>query len=1343
MSILLLIIWLQAAAPPADGALSEFSPPLRTALQAYQAGAYDRAQPLAADIAGRTGDSRVRRDARLLQALVLLRQSDRAAVHAGRAQLADLSTQDPQLLERAEVLLAAGIGARTLGETAAALDQLDRAVDAFAALHDSQRLPEAVRALAQAWIAHTEWSATPPRLGVPPIDSAAQVEQLRERALRALIRRSDGFEPAAKNAAQLELAGYLAQRGQDQPAAELLISVTAAANGAQLDEARFALAQVRERAGAWAQAHELYQRVASTDGPLSSSAAARASELARPEIDLSAIPSRVPPDARIPLAVALRGVRSARLEVRHIDLEKLLRERRGRLPDSALPLDGAVRFTCELPAGAQGPFDRFLSLEMNEPPRLSAPAGAYVVSVQGQSHDGGAIGLRRLLLVSNLRAAARFWANAGIVTALPESGTDAPLESAEALFWMQGATFVPARTALGGGAAILALPNEARIARVRNWICLVRAGGQLALCEGELPRREDVDPAATAVLVVAPPVIAPGAALHVGGIVMGAPTVQANAAAPAWTVDLVDSEGAVLATAPATVTAAGVLSARVAASPAWTSSRLALVLRRDGQVVENARGRIGVRLSDGDDGGFEVQAAAPDWLPLGAPSSDDAGPLAIAMHAAYPWGVPVQGSANGLLLATQVPDLDAGRLPLPLRPRELKAELDESGRAAFAIPLDTLSGITPPLGINVSIGVTAADGRARSVNRAIVAGERSAYAWLSCEPAQPRAGQPLRLFVGVLDPAQGHSDDPPEVSIHRGEEFLDLLTTEPTPRGFATQPFTPPPGDLICRTQIAALHAQDAALSAALHLPVAAPEHGTMIRDARARFSGGSAGAAPQVTVIFDHDAEHPPLCAALVAGDPLAAVLTPPTAGEVALDSPPELPADACVLLAQVHEGEFRTLAVLPIERPAPRIAFDVPDQLAPGSVARVRVRASLEDGSAASGAVVARLIDSADVGTLPWSADFDRADFSPANPAPDAAAELLSPTPAGRSQAADRLRAHPALLPALLEGATLWTGTAELNDGDAQLDLPLPPRARRYRLIVYLPPANGRGEARGAAALDAREAHELMANLPDSLLPGDRTIAVVRLTAGSAAAAGTLRLDGGAALAIEQVRLPGGEVLKPDAAGTYPVELPPRGEVRLLLTVEALRPAPGLFQASFLPAGGGLGPSISQPYSVSATPRAETAQVRVKRELFHIVSRRGDRTPARILSLDPRAWELRPLEPQQRLDPGQFVLVREHVSNALQLPQGIWSQRAPVNCHTLTAPLDGLRLIGQPRRAPGGTLQYVIAPPTSAEITHEYVLYAIRPGACLMSPPLIEHGAAALTPPVDPADMRIIVSE
>ncbi|MBK8916034.1 MAG: hypothetical protein IPM64_15800 [Phycisphaerales bacterium] len=1309
----------------------EFSPFLGEALRAYAEGASERAVLLAQDVVRRSRDAEALRDAALVEALVLLRSDSRTDAQEGRARLAAAAEGRPDVARRGEVLLAAGMAALTLRESSLALELLDDALATFESQQRWSRMEAAVAPLARTWALHGEWPMTPPRFGVPAIDSAEQAQRVRRAQLEALQRRAAAWvqAPDAARAAGLELA-LLDARSADRTVAGLdaLRELAADAPASPLAlRAALSLAELLDERREWREAVRWYALAAEARDESGEAAARRAAELRRPEVIVDAEEAALP-GRETPLLLTARGVRSIELEIRRFDVGRFLEERRGRLDPALLPIDGAVRLSRRIEPGATDPFDAFDSRTLSPPLSFVPEADAYVIVTHAVLHDGTAQTHRRVLVAGDAQMTVAVRGEQVVLAASRlADGKRLPI-SGEVLFWMEGVSFVPATVPITDGAALLRLPNEARLAGVRRWRAMLRSASGVALCAGVLPHADDAADPGACLLSAGPAFVRPGQTVSVSGVLLGAAVAAAQRDAASWRIELRDSENRTLVSSPAKLHAGGVISSelRVGAESA-EARRLFVALRQGDRQIENAGGTLALRALSPEDGPFEVELQNPGWVPLSTPEQRVAGPglLSARVRAVYPWGGPVAGGEmRAFIRATQVPDLDAGRLPLAALVRDVKATLDGQGAAMLGVPLSTLQGVAPPLGVNFHVSILARDGRNSVSAAGIVAGPERAHAWLLVDPPQPHAGAPLSAIVGLLDPLGRHADSPPRVEVLVDGVAAQTLDTEPTPRGYATRPWLAPPEarHIELRCEIAALAEQVPPLRAVRNLVLGeCPVGGS----AWIRAAVDSAGGHGAINLTWGSERIGDPLLIVLHDHGVRAVRMTTSESGEMSL--PPSAGAasgSAWVELLAVRSSGLHRLAAAEVRGPAPTIELSGPAACSPGSIATVTATVRGAEGEPQSGVLLVRLIDAADVGTLPWFADRDRTDFSEGAPERTAAGALLDAGVAGRGHLAELFRSRSELPLALLEGGTLWTSVVPVRDGKAVIEAPLPSQPRRYRLLTSFADSRER-DARAALTLDVQAGLGLAVDLPARLHTGDRTVAAIVLTAGTESSRGRLWVDAGAALVTEGLRGADGAPIAPDGDGAYVVDLHRGRTARLTLAIEAARAGDGLLRVRFEPESGAPASTVEAAHVVhgmegDSNGAQRRAALTVRRNVFRMIPRiDADAAPRLIGPLDRSEWDLAELDPAERLPGGTLVLIRDTLEGA-PLPAGAdWVQAIPPTCLSMRRAVEGLTSIGQQRLAQVDRLQWAVTSSQARERVHEFVLLAVRPGACRIPPP------------------------
>lgn len=793
-----LVRWAIAAAqvtvPPG------WSPELGEAMRAYDAGEYGAVLRECTRVLSTSRDPRLRRDAAALEALTMLRSPLRAEHMAGRGRLGELAAEDPALMRRPEVQLAYGLSLTATFETAAALKQLSEAAAAFASRGDENRWQSACVALAACWARHAEWADTPAELRVRAPGSPEEARRVRREQIEAVRGRLEGLAGATASLEQVDLIlARLLLDAEDTRAAGVALLERLAGTGAWAGsaEACLTLAALYERQRRWEDALALYERAESGgDGQLVARAREGADAIRRPRLVLEAAPM-IGTGAPARVGLRARNVERVELEVRRVDLEGWLVARRGVFDEAALPVDGALAAAHSLETRVDRPHDWWHS---GEEGALAAalPPGPYVLLARATGGRAGEVAVRRLLLVSDLRATVfigrgkvAIWATAAEVA----SGRE-PVDPAQAAarFWMHG-SFVPLQVPLPRGAALVPLPPESRVLRDRGWTCLVQAGPHVALCRGELGHETDAArDTARVILAAAPPDTRAGQTVRFLGLLRERGDSALPPTAEEVRLELRDVRDVVRLATPLSVTPAGTFLAELAVPMELAGQTLNAVVLRGPRTIENVRGRLAVRVRSLDETPLTVRLRAPRVSPPQGP------PPSIEVAAAYPWGtVPADARAyvHFRALRLPVPAGSAGVLPViegqpawaAAGPVEVRARLDANGRARLVVPLGRLvlpgagGDELPPPAAAVAYGAWAdvygPDGRGARASAEFLRADSAPAVWITLASAEGSATQKsdaeqsaappaARFGVHWFDPGGALDEDARELVIRRG-----------------------------------------------------------------------------------------------------------------------------------------------------------------------------------------------------------------------------------------------------------------------------------------------------------------------------------------------------------------------------------------------------------------------------------------------------------------------------------------------------------------------------------------------------------------------------------------------
>lgn len=1357
----------------AGRAADDWPPELGGALAAYYADDFAEARRRGAEVA--PDDADLQREARLLEALCELRSAvGRNDALSARSRLAQLVRDDPGLGQRPECHLAYGVCQTRLFETADALDHLDRAVAGFQAANQPARVAAALVATAEAWAVHGEWELLDPRFGAPPRPAPAEADRIR-RARMVETRAAAAQLPAGATAAariDVVIARYALAAGEHESALLTLEQLAAEApRTVASTDAALLLAEQHEADARFAAALPLYDRVAAGGAAAAAQLAGeRAAEIRRPQCALN-VPRVVSTNAAADLQLRCRNVERIDLEVRRIDLQSWLTERRGRFVESQLRTDGGVQLARSLVPQPAAPHAWWDAATLTEPVRVTAAAGAYVVTAQVHGADGGRTTISRLLLVSDLRATGFIGAREAVLW-VTHAEAHPPPHPPRAEFWMHH-SFVPTRPVFdGNGVARFALPAEARVLRDKRWACLVASGDHLALCEGELGPRASGAAEPRVALLGAPAAPAVGERFQLVGLLWrerGPPSPPDGPAAVE--IEVLDGLGRSYYRGAAAVTSADTFATSVPIAPEMAGQDLRVVVRQAGQVIEQVRGRFSFRVP-----AFDVTPlAASVRLPARLPS--DAAFLSGRVTAAYPWGTPAAGCSVALAFrAVELTSTDwlAGGGASP--PIVMRGFLDEAGRFDFTFRLTDFPFASRPLAIGVWAHVEGWDERAAYAVAKTLAGDGPAFLAGAALPAVPAVGVPFQIRARWFDPAL-LAAEPPRARLTEPDgrqHALRLFATPDGPRTAAWRPQRPGVHDvelmLTLRdgstigqrfaVEVAPAHDStadaDAVALSATRVP-AETESNTSADDAiEATLQGGASG--PLLLLAFGSEpwgaAVLPGVNGAATVHIPLAA----PSADSVYVRvvrltaSGPHTLAETMASDARDPDAELRLDAVV--------------CAAGPGEPLTLSARCTRGDGTPAAASVVARLMDAADTGHVHWlpgqtrlaelagASGVSAFGFGGAEPRP-----FGEPTATGESAAAAaRGDAGLELSAALHEGGTLALAHEQIA-GEGTLRIERPAGAGPLRVVLIARDAAGR-TAFATLPIDPAPGLSPRLALPARLTVGDRSTATLLLeNPKRERALVTVGLTPSDTLHVDAVRAHalGRSIPVAAADGKWTLELPPAGRVALNVAVEAVRAGPSALRAA-IECGAFTEVARARGDVHDPSPAAPAASViRIRRTLLRMIAEYDPKLHDAAGGLtglyDPlrRSWSYEVLNSGDAIPVGSLIAVREDVSIIPPLsdprfaaPIGpTWSQALPP-CFVPVAPGSvPEHLIGRPGTPLLDRLDWRTDGLQPQEYRHEYAVIAVRPGVYQLAAPQIVERGEALGVALEPADLRIRVTD
>jgi hypothetical protein len=1349
-------------------ARSDWPPELLPALETYRRGEYTEAQGLCTALMSGTRHERLRREAAALHALATMRLPARDDRLDGRTRLVQLGEEDPALLARPECRLANGIAQLALNETASAIHELDGAARAFAEQQQPRRAAEACTFLAQAWSRHSEWEVSLEHLGVQrprnPEEARAirraQIAKVGERVATLL---PDDAEAVAR--IDLVLAENLIDAGNK--VAEGLEILERLAGSTPITpagvQACLALGQRYEQQGDLGTALRLYRRAQAAGlGEPARQAGQRVEAISQPQL-LVDVPSATRTGQPVTLGLRVRNLDSVQFDLRRVDLGGWLASRRGRFAEGQLPVSGSVVFTREIVTRAAKPYEWWTSTALDEPLTCATGPGAYVAVAQAVAADGQALVAKKLVLVSDLRAVtlvgrrhALIWAAAG-----EQQVAESLYDDLSAQFWMHG-SFVPSRPEFAGSVARLALPAEARLLRDKRWVCLVQAGEHLALCRARLPDASQAEVPAVA-LVADSPDARPGEVLRLFGLLLPA---RGSAALPegedALQLDAVDPLGELRLTGRAHVSAAGSFSVDLPIAEESTGKHLNVIVRRGSQVLENVRGRFGFDVRRADTSRFTVACRLPTRLEPGVTE------LVGEIQAAYPWGTPLaDADVRYTARAVRLPGTDPQTEPVASLPLSGHGRLDARGRMALNIPVSVFEMPPGPLAVGVWARVIGWDQRqATGFAEALVFAASPSvpvHLWLGHDPPEPLAGEPVRFRLAWFDPESRWSGQRPGLEVRQAGASVARLRLYPTVGGLESEPWRPAaPGNYEAEAVLPMEADEPLHVHKSLEVGGSESSRGlaSLLVECRARYAQREQQWVIQVSLS---GTVGQPLLAFAEAGDPLAAASIAELNGSAELFLPIDgrRSADARVFVATVAEDGFRVLtsaAVEPAEEEAPVLSLEpASDPVSPGAMVSVEAVCARGAEATPPAVLLARLIDAAGTGYVEWIP----------GPVPEgAAAELggLTLTSSGEpgqtgdnegpapqsGSAGDRL--SPELAAALFEGTTLWADSRPIKAERTRLQVPIPARPGRYRLIVLARSLSG-WLATDSLMLDTREGIRLLADVAEVFTIGDRSVMAVTLENPRATSVKALvSVRGGEGLHTESVRVVGGEPVEQTAGeqASITLTLDPHESVRILARVEAIRAGAGTAAVEL--EAQGLEQRVECAYRVLTPERAtpvdspEAAQpIQIRRTLL-LLTDEPELPPAEEgLPAENGGEEqgARPLAPGARLTPGQWLMIRDELTLDESLENVLWSQRLPATCVPPAYEQMAFLSLGKRNSVRRDYVAYSAPRLPGGKRIHECPLVVVRPGTCLLPPPEISVQGRPVAVTVEPAETHIVVSD
>jgi hypothetical protein len=1238
-------------------------------------------------------------------------------------------------------------------------------------------------ALAQAWAQHTEWEITPPRFNVPRPEGPEQARQVRREQIAHVRRRLAPVPNNGDALARVDLilaedfiaAGDRAAEGwrvveQIAAAPHLTPAVAAAA---------VKLAQHCEQQQRWPEALALYRRLtAARDPERAKEAERRIAEITQPHVFVDA-PATVATSEPLRLDLRVRNVDAVQLEVRRVELGAWLQARQGRFAEALLPTAGSVHLARRLETRARQAHDWWRSDDLPEAFEFRAPAGAYVLIASDAGRPGGSTPAKRLIIVSDLAAAMVVGPQQALLWAAPRPGSatagaaapDPPrLDALTARFWMYG-SFVATETQFEDGVARFALPGEARVLRDHRWVCLVEAGAHLALCRGDLGPEKAAGATAAVALLGGPADPQVGQNLTLAGLVLGGRDgAPAAAPRPAWRLEVRDTLDQIRCTCPLALSPAGAFSARVPITKELEGAHLHVVVRRGEHVVENVRGRLSLTVPPADAHKLVIDAHMPFR------HDPDTSEVTVGVQAWYPWGTPLSAAwvqTVGRLVRLPLPE-PGGDL-LSAGPLSYKGRTDASGHVDISIRLADFGLPAGPRALGTWTTVFGWEEQQGVSQGVTLLDAAPVYGWLLHRPDDPQPGQPVQFEVGWFDPAEQTGIERPHVEVRGAEQPAVRLNVRPDVNGIKCEPWRPQvSGTYEAVASIPRLSGAPLRVSRSFQVrPRASDERAAASPvSCAAEWTEHSGRAAARVSIS---GRVPQPVLVLLEASDPLTARPLSGVDGLSEVLLPTDVAArDARVRLLTIGGAGIEVLADEAVRAdPTQALVLQIippPTPALPGETARIRIACTRANQPDPDATLLARLVPASDMGYIRWLPGEARTISRSAAGAPVLVSSLgdagAPPTvragngstsappasereaPASAPVAAERLPLPASLVEALYEGETLWIDVRSGRSGETELQVPLPEMPGLYRLgVLALTP--GGGLATDGLILDTRRGLRVVADAPARLTLGDRTVVAVRLESDRPEPTeARLRLDPGTGFQIESIHV-GGQVLAADAgeaSGGIPLMVPAGGRVWVQLRVEAVQIGEATLRAEVELAGGRQHASAAYEVLPVDRPAAAAPTLHVKRTLLVLIEEREQVDPVTGEPSETGIWRSRwqhgVLGPDDRVLPGQHLLLREEFTLAEPVRGGTWSLRVPPNCYAMQGASQAKATIGDGQGRWLSSLRYKVHPLAAGYHAQEYHLVAVRPGVGLLPLPEVSVDGRRLGVVAEPAELLVNVA-
>ena len=1313
---------------------SDWSVEVMEALSLYRAGDYQSVQILC-DRLVKSRDSQVKRDAAALHAMTLLRCPARSDRLAGASRLAQLVQENPSLAERPECNLALGIARTALAETALALELLETAVEGFAARQQFDRQAEALAALAEAWMRHTEWEVTPPRFNVSRPQTAEQMPRIRRiqvGQVRDRLAKVPNNEDALARVDLLLARSFIEAGDRVADGYRVLEQLAASAQVTPaVAEATLILAAYFEEERHWLEALALYRRLKSEAlPPPARQAKQRIGEITRPRLMVD-VPAQVPTGRLVRVNLQVRNVDTVQIEVRKVELSSWLESRQGRLIEALLPGAGSIQMAREIDTQATQQHDWWRSETLEKQLEFHAPPGAYVVITRSINQGPRQETTKRLVIVSDLKAVMFVGPQRALIWTPSHMGQN----DVQARFWIFG-SYVPTKPQFEAGIASFPLPPESRLMLDKHWVCLVKAGEHLALCRGRLGKADQEQSAVTVALVGGPSEPSVGDTLTLTGLIQSEP--GHNLPGSSWQLELRDAQDELVSAHLLKPSPAGIFGISVPITDELGGKHLRVILRRDKQVVENIRGRFGVHVAPRGAHDLVVVCQAP---PLLDPDSD---PIPFQVQAWYPWGIPLSDVlVSCIARAVYLPAPESEDRPVCAGPLPFHDRLDENGRMTVEIPPKYFGLPDGPLAHGLWLNVIGWEGLQATGFGETLQADSPVHAWLRHIPADPQAGQEVRFELNWFDPTRQTGIEPPQLEIRREDGALTRLKWHMDVDGLKSDSWRPAvAGEYVAVANLPSGETKPLQVKRTITV------HPADVIQPQVNAHFTTPGNQPGVQVRLAGRLAQP-LVIIVEVGDPLAACTLE------SLDDVAEvfLPLESALMEAHVvlaynnHTGMCVLNRVEIKPDPAQVLTLQLETPLTsplPGTDVPIHIACTSGGQSAAEVTLLARLTP-ADSGYISWVPGTTRQLTWPSSDGLTlAASDDSSGTISDSGQCLDDYATS--LVEALFVGQTLWTTALPAIGGQVELAVPLPDMPGLYRLTVLARTPTG-ALATNNLILNTRSG--LYINVAAAGRPtlGDRTLVGIMLENSRPEAVDVhVRIDPGQGLHVESLHVDGAALAVGAKTLDEPISLivPAAGRIWLQARVEAVRVGQATFRVEAKLADGHQPAEAKYKVLPADQPEARGPALKLKRMVFLLVEDQDEIEPLTrdvLMPNDPPMARQIALRPGDRVLPGQHLLIREIVTLSQPLEALTWSQRIPPNCHAMLSESQADNTIGELRDRGLHLLRYSVPEIAPGLHLHEYELVAVRPGVCLLPPPTLQAAGQPIPTDIEPIEILINV--